>query len=156
MNMRRELDLCLDIEPWEPLEYEAIHSTQKEFIGSKEKLTTKNPESKVGGCKDRKQTMSEMVVVPPPVETYTIIKGDWTCATLHPIMEYLYTEKCHVPCEDVWQLWVAANDILLTSLTELIVQHPIVEYLRLALKTEANRRSLLKLTIVADSILNSS
>lgn len=89
----------------------------------------------------------------PDPKIHVLIKGNWTCASMYPMLEYLYTERCHVPCEDVADLWIAANEIMLTSLTQLIVTHPIVEYLRLALKNEAYRKALLKLTIEAKSDL---
>ena len=89
----------------------------------------------------------------PDAKIHVLIKGNWTCASMYPMLEYLYTERCHVPCEDVADLWIAANEIMLTSLTQLIITHPLVEYLRLALKNEAYRKALLKLSIEAKSDL---
>lgn len=89
----------------------------------------------------------------PDPKIHVLIKGNWTCASMYPILEYLYTERCHVPCEDVADLWIAANEIMLTSLTQSIVTHPIVEYLRLALKNEEYRKAILKLSIEAKSDL---
>lgn len=80
---------------------------------------------------------------------YKIMKGEWTCAIFYPMLEYFYTERCHVPCEDVAALWEASTQILLQSLTDIIIIHPINEYCRLALKTEANRESLLKLATIS-------
>lgn len=89
----------------------------------------------------------------PDPKIHVLIKGNWTCASMYPMLEYLYTERCHVPCEDVADLWRAANEIMLISLTDLIITHPIVEYLRLALRNEAYRKALLKLSIEAKSDL---
>lgn len=90
-------------------------------------------------------------------KVYDIIKGDWTCAITYEIMEYFYTERCHVPCHNVASLWVASNEIMLQSLTNLIFYHPLEEYLRLALRNETNRTSLLRLAVLScKSTLGSS
>jgi hypothetical protein len=96
-------------------------------------------------------------VEPQALKVYKIIKGEWTCATFHAMLEYFYTERCHVSCEEVAPLWIVATQIILQSLTNIIILHPINEYMRLALKTEANRRHLLKLANVSyKSDLNTS
>jgi hypothetical protein len=68
-------------------------------------------------------------------------------------MEYLYTEKCHVPCHELPQVFQAANELLLTELTEgITLKVPLNTYLRLALTTEENRVALLELCNLADSV----
>lgn len=68
-------------------------------------------------------------------------------------MEYLYTERCHVPCHELPQVFQAANELLLTELTEgITLKVPLITYLRLALTTEENRVALLELCTLADSV----
>lgn len=86
---------------------------------------------------------------PPPV--YELDKA-WTAAATEAVMEYLYTERCHVPCQELPEVFAAANELLLTELTEAITLVPLLCYLRLALMSEANRSSLLELCKLADSV----
>ena len=96
---------------------------------------------------------SEADVAPPkPPPTYIVYKNQWTANGLHAIMEYLYTEKSHIPCPQLPEVFEVANELLLTEVTEAITLMPLLAYLRAALMCEANRKALLELCIIADSI----
>jgi len=96
-------------------------------------------------CKHEHQHNTIQNVESQASRIYKIIMGEWTCTIFYLMLEYFYTERCHVLCENVAALWKACTQILLQSLTDIIILHPINEYCHLALKNEANRRSLLTL-----------
>lgn len=90
--------------------------------------------------------------IPKPPPTYILNKNQWTANGIHGIMEYLYTEKSHIPCQELPEVFEVANELLLTEVTEAITLMPLVAYLRVALMCEANRLALLELCTIADSI----
>lgn len=96
---------------------------------------------------------SEADVDPPkPPPTYILNKNQWTANGVHAIMEYLYTEKSHIPCSELPEVFEVANELLLTEVTEAITLMPLIVYLRAALMCEANRVALLELCTIADLI----
>ncbi|KAG0621111.1 hypothetical protein M758_4G269900, partial [Ceratodon purpureus] len=95
---------------------------------------------------------SEVDVGPPkPPPTYILNKNQWTSHGVHAIMEYLYTEKSHIPCPELPEVFEVANELLLTEVTEAITLMPLLAYLRAALMCEANRAGLLELCTIANS-----
>ena len=122
-------------------------TSEDEVEAKVEEEEEEEPEEEV--CKQEHECNLINSIKPKALNIYKIIKGEWTCATFHAMLEYFYTERCHVSCEEVAPLWLAATQIMLKSLTDIIIIHPINEYLQLALKTEANRRHLLKLANVS-------
>lgn len=89
---------------------------------------------------------------PKPPPTYILNKNQWTANGIHGVMEYLYTEKCHIPCHELPEVFEVANELLLTEVTEAITLMPLVAYLRAGLMNERNRIALLELCTIADSI----
>lgn len=89
---------------------------------------------------------------PKPPPTYILNKSQWTANGVHAIMEYLYTEKSHIPCPELPEVFEVANELLLTEVTEAITLMPLIAYLRAALMCEANRMALLELCTIADSV----
>lgn len=96
---------------------------------------------------------SEVDLGPPkPPPTYILNKNQWTANGVHGVMEYLYTEKCHVPCHELPEVFLVANELLLTEVTEAITLMPLIAYLRAGLMSENNRVALHKLCTIADSV----
>ncbi|CAM6098686.1 unnamed protein product [Calypogeia fissa] len=86
---------------------------------------------------------------PPPLPKdveFVIEKMHWTFDTLCALMEFIYTENLHASCVELPDVYKAANEILLSSLTDAIRLKPIVQYFRLAMVNEENRISLLDLS----------
>ncbi|BBN08069.1 hypothetical protein MPTK1_4g08600 [Marchantia polymorpha subsp. ruderalis] len=85
---------------------------------------------------------------PPPLPAdvqYVIEKRHWTPDILHAILEFIYTEVVHLHCEELPDVYAAANEILLSSLTDAIRLRPVIQYFRLAAVNEYNRVALLNL-----------
>ncbi|KAL2628706.1 hypothetical protein R1flu_013392 [Riccia fluitans] len=81
----------------------------------------------------------------PKDVVYVIEKRHWTADTLHAILEFIYTEVVHIHCEELPEVYAAANEILLSSLTDSIRLKPIINYFSLAMVNEYNRVALLQL-----------
>ncbi|KAG6556846.1 hypothetical protein Mapa_001793 [Marchantia paleacea] len=91
---------------------------------------------------------SAELLPPPPLPRdveYVIERRHWTPDILHGILEFIYTEVVHLHCEELPDVYAAASEILLSSLTDAIRLRPIVQYFRLATVNEYNRVALLNL-----------
>jgi len=87
---------------------------------------------------------------PPP--TYILNKNQWIANGVHRTMEYLYTEKCHIPCNEFPEVFQVANELLFTEVIEAVILMPLIAYLRVALMNETNQVALLDLCTLVDSI----
>lgn len=73
----------------------------------------------------------------------------WTEPMLLGLLEYIYTDRCHLTIPDLPLTFAAADKMMLTSFTQAVINRDLVPYVRFAMENEVNRRAILKLCQLA-------